>query len=175
MEKIIFGVSRPHKWKIFSSAIMTAYRIPYSHTYIKIWSEKYGRYLIYQASGTMVNFMNVKTFNEEALVVYETQIEVSKDQRSKIIQFAIDTCGRPYGVKDILGLAWVRINEFAGRKIKNPFSDQDKTLICSELTSIVLRDCLNISLPKDPDDMTPKDVYELLLSINPNNTMNKDS
>lgn len=160
--QIIFGFSRPKKSKPFAWLIMKAYGIPYSHSYIKIFSEKYDRYLIYQASSTMVNFMNMETFNEEALVVSETQVKVTQDQRSKIIQFAIDNCGKPYGIKDIIGLAWVKLNSWIGREVKNPFSDKDSTLICSELTSIVLRDCLNIVLPKDPDDMTPLDVYQLL-------------
>lgn len=160
--QIIFGFSRPKKFKPFAWLIMKSYGIPYSHSYIKIFSEKYDRYLIYQASSTMVNFMNMETFNEEALVVSETQVKVTQDQRSKIIQFAIDNCGKPYGVKDIIGLAWVKLNSWVGREVKNPLSDKDSTLICSELTSIVLRDCLNIVLPKDPDDMTPLDVYQLL-------------
>lgn len=175
MGQITFGFSRPKTWKPFAALIMAAYGIPYSHSYVKIYSEKYNRFLIYQASSTMVNFMNMETFNEEALVVHETQIEVSEEQRSEIIRFAIDTCGKPYGVKEIFGMAWVRINELFGREVKNPYSDQDKTLVCSELTAIVLRDCLNIQLPKDPDDMTPKDVYDLLISINQNYTMNKGS
>lgn len=175
MESITFGFSRPKVWKPFAWLIMTAYTIPYSHSYIKIYSEKYDRYLIYQASSTMVNFMNMETFNEEALVVHETQVEVSPEQRSKILRYSIDNCGKPYGVKEVFGMGWVRINQWFGKEIQNPFSDQDKTLVCSELTSIVLRDCLNIKLPKDPDDMTPLDVYQLLSAISQNNTIDKST
>lgn len=114
----------------------------------------------------MVNFMNSETFEQEALSVHETQIEISQETRSKVLQFAIDNCGKPYGTKEIAGLAVVRIAHWLGKEIENPLADTDRSLICSELASRVLRDCLNIKLPKDPDDMTPLDVYELLLSIN---------
>lgn len=163
---IILGFSKPIKWKPFSWLIMTAYGIPYSHCYIKFYSQTYQRWLIYQASGTMVNFMNIQTFNQEAEIVYETQIEISEEARFKVLQFSIDNCGKPYGVKECFGLAITRIFEIFGKEIKNPLADQDRTLVCSELTAIILRDCLNINIPKDPDDMTPKDVYNLLTNIN---------
>lgn len=169
METITFGFSKPKTWKPFAWLIMTAYSIPYSHSYIKIYSDKYDRWIIYQASSTMVNFMNMETFNEEAQVFQEFEIPVVPDQRSKIMQFAIDSCGKPYGVKEIFGMAWVRINELCKRNIQNPFSDKDRTLVCSELTSIILRDCLGIVLPKNSDDMTPLDVHVLIESIIKNN------
>lgn len=156
------GFSRPRKWKILSWLIMTSFNSPFSHVYIKLYASKYDRWLIYQASSTMVNFMNLTTFKEEAQVVHETQIEVSQETNSKILQFAIDNCGKPYGVKEIFGLAWVRINYWLGREIKNPLADQDRSLVCSELASLIIRNCLGVQLPKDPDDMTPVDVYELL-------------
>lgn len=168
METIVFGFSRPKTWKPFSWLIMTSYGIPYSHCYIKIYSSTYNRWLIYQASSTMVNFMNIQTFEEEGLIVHETQITITPETRSKVLQFAIDNCGKPYGIKEIFGLAWVKINEWCGKEIQNPLADEDRSLVCSELASLVLRDCLNIKLPKDPDDMTPLDVYNLLLTISPN-------
>lgn len=165
MSQLHLGFSRPNKWKPFAWLIMKAYGIPYSHSYIKIYSEKYDRFLIYQASGTIVNFMNIETFNEEARVVHETTLDIPQEQMYNIMKFAIDNCGKPYAIKEIFGIAWVRLNQWLRREITNPFSDDNKTLFCSELTSIVLRDCLNIELPKKPGDMSPRDVYELLSNL----------
>jgi len=164
MAKIIFGLSRPKEWKAFSALIMSAYSVPYSHAYIKIWSEKYQRYLIYQASSTMVNFMNQPSFLEHNVIVHEFEVEVSEEVKTRVMKFAIDNCGKPYGKKEIVGMAWVRINYWCGKDITNPYKDKN-TFICSGLVSEILVE-MGIVLPKHADDMTPQDVYNLLISHN---------
>lgn len=165
MDNFTIGFSRPKKWKPFSWLIMKGYGIPYSHVYIKFFATKYNRFLIYQASSSMVNFMNPGTFQEEAEVVFERELQISPEARAELIAFAIDNCGKPYGVKECFGLAIVRIAELFGKEISNPFDDDDRTLVCSELAAMILRDCVGMKLPKDPDDMTPKDMYEFLSTI----------
>lgn len=169
MENFTIGFSRPKKWKPFAWLIMTAYKIPYSHVYIKFYSLKYNRWLIYQASGSMVNFMNIELFMDHADIVHEVKLDLPEQSRAKIIQFVIDYCGKPYGIKECLGFAIVKIASWFGKEITNPLSDNDNTLVCSELASLILKNCLNISLPKDPDDMSPKDVYDLLNLSNETN------
>jgi hypothetical protein len=161
MAKLVFGFSRPSTFKMLSTVIMKAYSVPYSHSYVKLWSEKYQRNLIYQASSTMVNFMNQSSFDSHNTVVHEFEVEISEETRSKIMQFAIDNCGKPYGVKELLGIAWVRTNHWLGRDVKNPLRNKD-TFICSGLVAQIIVECLEIPLPKHVDDMTPEDVYNLL-------------
>lgn len=169
MEKIIIGFSKPWTFKPYAWLIMTGLNIPYSHTYIKMYSEKYQRWLIYQASGTMVNFMNMETFKEHAQVIEEFELEISPEIRSKVMQFAIDNCGKDYGIKEVFGLMIVRTYEIFGKTIKNPFADGKTTYVCSGLVSEILKDCLNEKLPKDPDDMTPLDTFSLIVDIKQNN------
>lgn len=162
---MVVGFSRPRKFKMFSWIIMKGYSIPYSHTYIKMYSNTYQRWLVYQASSTMVNFMNIETFNEEAQSVYEAQIEVSQETGFKVMQFAIDNCGKPYGIKGVFGYAWVRIKEIFGRKEENPLTDGNASFVCSELVAEILKECLGAELSKSPENMTPKDIYDLIPSI----------
>lgn len=170
MEKIIFGLSKPRTWKPFAWLIMVAYGIPFSHTYVKIYSDKYKRFLIYQASSTMVNFMNMETFNEEAEIIQEFEFNMSDMTKTAVMGYAIDNCGKPYGVMEIFGICYVRICYWLGITVTNPLGDGSKTLVCSELVSDILREFFSATLTKDPDDMTPRDVFDLLQSIKQNNT-----
>lgn len=165
MNSVIMGFSRPKTWKPFAWLIMTAYNIPYDHVYIKIYSSKYQRALIYQASSTMVNFMGADIFDANNTVVKEFQLEISDDNAVKLMQFAIDNAGKPYGLKEIFGLAVVRIAELCGKSIKNPFKDNGSTYVCSELAAYILQEYMQDKLPKDFEDMTPLDVYNYLSSL----------
>lgn len=165
MKTVVVGFSKPRKWKPFSWLIMTGFRIPYSHTYIRLYSNSYNRFLIYQASSSMVNFMNVETFDEEAEVVREFDVQMDDETYLTMVRFAIDNSGKAYGVKECFGLAYVRIMELFGKTVKNPYADGDKTWVCSALISEILRDYAGQVLAKDPDDMTPLDVFQLMLSI----------
>lgn len=167
MQTIIVGFSKPKKFKIFAWLIQKAYSIPYDHTYIRIHATKYDRDLIYQASKTMVNFMGVEHFLSENDVIREFSVNLSDENYIKMMQFAIDTAGTPYGFKSILGLAIQRIAFWCGKNIKNPFSDGKITEVCSELISTILIEFGEKELPKDVDDMTPLDVYNFMLTLNP--------
>lgn len=165
MKNVVIGFSKPRKWKPFSWIIMAGFNIPYSHTYIRLYASSYDRQLVYQASSTMVNFMNVETFNEEAEVIREFDVQLSDDSYTEMMRFAIDNCGKSYGVKDCFGLAYVRLMELLGKSVQNPFADGNKTYVCSELIAEVLRDYAGQSLAKNPDDMNPKDVFDLMMRI----------
>lgn len=166
MEKIIIGFSKPQIFKPLAWLIMTGFNIPYSHVYIKIYSEKYDRWLIYQASNTMVNFMNINTFKDHSQVIEEFELEITPEVKSKVMKFAIDNCGKAYSIKEAIGLAIVRIFDLFGKTIKNPYADGGTTYVCSGLVSEILKDCLDEKLPKDSYDMTPLDTFLLVTYIN---------
>lgn len=166
MAKVIIGFSRPKnmKFKFFAWAIMKAYSTPYSHVYIKIHSDTFKRDLIYQASHTLVNFMGMEIFSEEALILDEFEFEMSDESYLEMMQFAIDSAGTPYGTKECFGMAWVKIVSLFGKTIKNPFGDGGSTYVCSELASFVLKNYLGAKID-DLDDMTPLQVYNLIKEL----------
>lgn len=163
MEGVIVGFSKPKKWKPFAWLIMQAYDIPYNHVYVRFYSEFYERNLIYQASGTKVNFMGEDLFLQDNDVIAEFELSITNEQKKAMIQFAIDSCGQAYGIKAVVGLAWVRICEWFGKVVKNPFRDGKTTYVCSELGAYILENYAHLKLPKNYEDITPKDLYECLL------------
>lgn len=165
MQTITIGFSKPNTWKPFAWLIMRAYSTPYDHVYIRIHSDKYERDLIYQASSIMVNFMSPEVFDASNITINSFKLSISDESYKSLMQFCIDNAGKPYGIKDILGLSWVRINDWLGRTVKNPFNDGGTTYVCSELVSTILVDFTDIKLNKDTADMTPLDVYNVMLSL----------
>lgn len=165
MATLTVGFSKPKKFKPFAWLIMKGYGIPYSHVYIKFWSDKFQRHLIYQASGTIVNFMGELLFTEANEVVKEFDIEVLDDNKTGMIQFAIDSAGKHYGMKNALGLAIVRLFDIFGKKIKNPLADGDKTYVCCELVSQILKEYTHLDPDLDHDNVTPKELYEFMSSL----------
>lgn len=165
MNKVTIGFSRPKKWKPFAWLIMIAYGIDYDHVYVKIRSDKYGRDLIYQASSVMVNFMGTDVWGANNDVVAEFEIEMSDENYVKMMQFAIDNAGKPYGIKQIVGLAWVRVCQLAGRKVSNPFADDGATFVCSEIGACVLQDFDGVNLGESVDDATPPFVFDLMTAL----------
>jgi hypothetical protein len=167
-DKIIFGFSKPKKFKPFALLIMLGYGIPYSHVYIKFHSDKYNRDLIYQASHSMVNFMGTEIFYRDNIVIEEFEIEISDNKKSEMITFAIDNVGKAYGVKQAFGMAIVRISELIGIKISNPFSDGNQTYVCSELGAYILEHFSGRDIPEKLDDVTPKDLYSYFIKLKEN-------
>lgn len=163
MSTIIIGFSKPKKWMPFAKLIMFGYGINYDHTYIKVYSKRLDRTLVYQASKSMVNFMGKDVFEKDNIVIKEISFDITTENETNILKFAIDNAGKPYGAKACFGLAIVRIFEIFGKTIKNPFNDKGSTYFCSELVCTILQST-GIVIPKDPDDMTPKDVYKLVIN-----------
>lgn len=167
METIIVGFSKPKTWKPFAWAIMKAYGIPYDHVYVKIHSDKYQRDLIYQASKLMVNFMGTDMFLQDNVIVDEFPVQISDDNKIKLMQFAIDNSCKAYGMTEALGMGVVRLAELCGFKIKNPFGDGGKTYVCSELAGYILEQYAGANIPQVLDDLTPLDVFNYLSTLKP--------
>lgn len=165
MKTIVVGFSKPKTWKPFAALIMKAYGIPYDHVYVRIHSDKYQRDLIYQASKLMVNFMGIDAFSQDNLIVDEFSVEITDDNKVKLMQFAIDNACKPYGISEALGLAIVRMAQICGFTIKNPFGDGGKTYVCSELAGFILQQYAGAQIPENQDDMTPLDIFNYLSSL----------
>ena len=168
MRRIIVGFSRPKKFGIFAKLIMWVDKIPYSHVYIKWHWNGIGRDIIYQASKFAVNFESNITFDGHALSVEEYEVDISDDCHKKMMQFCMDNANKPYGFKEILGFAWVKIVAKFGKKIRNPFPSNGSSFVCSTLGAEILQitDILDDSVVSE--DIDPKDLNGMVKSLNLN-------
>lgn len=169
MENIFIGFSRPKaKFVPYSWIIRLLQGTKYSHVYIRIPSISLQRDLIYQASGSKVNFIGLKKFDEEEVIVKEYSLQIYSDTKIKILQYAIDNSGAPYGMKSAAGVAWIIINSWFGRKITNPFKDGQNTFFCDELAGYIIEEA-GINMPFNPENVGPKQIDEFLSNLTKSN------
>jgi len=165
MDKIIIGFSRPTKWKPFAWAIMKICNTPYDHVYIRLYSETYERNIIYQASKMIINFMGTEVFGSENIIIKEFEVLISDENKKALMQFAIDNAGKPYSWKEIVGLAWVKLCGFFGRKTENPFKEGTKEYVCSILACYILENFANEDVPGDFQNADPKTLFDYLSKL----------
>jgi len=169
MKQITIGFSKANtSFPIFSWLILWALKIPYSHVYLKYTDDYTERVVYYQASHDLVNYMGQSTFLGQETVIQEFVFNVSDTNMKTIRQFAIDQAGKPYGVMEIIGLAYVLICAKLGIKANNPFKDAGTTWICDQLVAGILSACDGVKLPTDVNNMTPLDVNNLVNTLPPN-------
>ena len=166
MKQITIGFSKAcTTLPVFSWLIMWALKTPYSHVYVKYQDDFTGRIVYYQASHTVVNYMGEATFLGQETVIQEFVFNVSDINFLAIQQFAIDQAGKPYGVMEIFGLAWVLLCAKFGIKVNNPFSYAGSSWICDQLVAGILSSCDGVKLPENINNMDPLDVYNLVSSL----------
>lgn len=162
MDSIVVGFSRPRSWlKPFSWLIRLVTWSPYSHTYIRYNNPYANRNEIFQASGMLVNFIGQAMFDTEENICAEFNIPVTSQTKQLVVQNAIDKCGSPYGVGQVVGFGCVLFCRIFGKKIKNPFASTS-SFVCSELVADLLNEINGITL--DSSTMTPKDIYTYVIS-----------
>lgn len=165
MENLKIGFSKSSKkFAPFSWLIMASEKTPYSHVYVKFWSNSLNRWIIYQASHSAVNFMGEALFNSEEIIIEEFSFTVAKPVRDNMMNFCMDNVGRPYGKLSALGLAWVQIASYLGYSVHNPFREVGKTFVCSQLVATLLANS-GVKLPVELDDMTPQDLYPIIKGL----------
>lgn len=162
MNTIYVGFSKPKTWKVFAQLIMFGYGIPYDHVYIRVFSKEMNRWMIFQASKTLVNMMTQDTLEADNIIVKEFQVQLSDDELAAMLQFAADSLGKPYGIKECIGLAWVRICATFGKVVNNPFKFTGSTYVCSELAGYVCDKFAGMDIDVDPANINPKEMYNYL-------------
>lgn len=163
MENITIGFSKSKKkFALYAWLIMWVEKTDFSHVYIKWHSDSIERDIYYQASGTAVNFMAQHIFEGHHQPVREIKLVVTSEQKNKIIQFAMDNVGVPYGWKPALGIAFVKLAALFGKKVKNPFADGIGTEFCSELGARILG-ILGYDLKEDYDSFGPGELYRFMI------------
>lgn len=165
MEKMTIGFSRPIKWAPFSWLIMKGYGIDYSHVYVKFHSASLDRDIIYQASKNMINFMGTVVFQEHNVIVREFQLEITLENKNEIMKFAIDNAGKPYSIKEAIGLGWVRLNALFGKKVRNPYKFGNDEYVCSVLADYILDKYTDKGTELDYQEATPQSIYNHLVEL----------
>lgn len=162
MDSIIIGFSRPSGWfEPFSWLIRLGTWSQFSHTYLKYYNSYADRWEVFQASGLKVNFMGQVMFDGMESIHAEFEIPISDPIKLKTIQYAIDKVGSPYAIGQIFGFIWILIVRLFGKQVKNPLFN-DGSFFCSELITDILNEINETDL--DCSNMTPKDVYNYLVS-----------
>jgi hypothetical protein len=154
---ITIGLSTSRIWNPFTALIRWWWDIPYSHVYIK-WSTPWGFSEVLEASGLSVRMREFDRWSERQRVIAEFEFEVERETFNQIMQELRPMTGKPYGWKQVLGLA---IAELFGLSL-NPFSDGDRSLICSELGIKALVILGVIDRANNIDLINPKDVHDIL-------------
>lgn len=157
MRTIAIGFSKPKSAKPLSWLIRKLQNTEYSHVYIKFTSDKYGRNIIYQASGLQVNFVGEAVFKDHCEVVKECSIQISDETYQKMMTFAIDKAGYPYSIKQLFNIV---IYMVTGKT--HVLGSGREAYVCSELAGEMLKTILNVAVNEDLDIVTPKDIDKAL-------------
>lgn len=166
MKNITIGFSRSSDFlPIFSWLIMLSIQTPYSHVYLKYKDEELNKYVYYQASYDLVNSMDSTTFLSQEKVIKEFNFQISDKSFKSIQEFMLSNAGKPYSVLEICGLALMISLSFFDINIQNPFKEAGKGWICDQLIAALLNECENIILPCNINNLTPKDVYNIVSKL----------
>lgn len=121
--------------------IRTAEKTPYSHCYIRYFNHFVGQEYVLHAAGSSVHLTEYSQFlNDKNIVIEEFDIPLEDLMAlKKVIKFSLSQNGKPYGIFQLLGMAWVRfLKGMTGKSFKNPFHDGQKTMVCSEFVAYIL-------------------------------------
>jgi hypothetical protein len=162
MKLVVIGFSKPKKQNLISNAIMWVIRSKFSHVYLSFYSKSLNRKLIYQGNKRGVHFLSKDRFIKDNEVVDFVTLNLTPSQYTKALQSCVDNCGEQYGFWQLIGLGIVICLKRLGISVNNPFHEG---FICSEIVAKILIDSGYLQekdFKKDIQDLTPKDLYELL-------------
>jgi len=165
--KITIGFSQPKNkfFPIFSWVIRLIECTKYSHVYLQWKSEFADSTLTYHAAGNSVHFLGFDKFNKTVQPIHTFELDITREQYRELLHYCFEHAGTDYGIKQIFGIAYVKFMGCIGKKVNNPFSDGEKSQVCSELVGNVLSDILDNDLKLDLDIAGPRDIYEYLNNI----------
>jgi hypothetical protein len=164
--KVSVGFSRRHKRNPLNWLISLVERTEASHVFIKIYSKSLDRNLIYHADLRGVFFIGEESFikNNKILKEYDISSSIDEQFRIKMLQFTIDESGKRYNTLQLLGILYIRIMKVFGFKVLNPFRNNAKSYICTELVIRMLVE-LGHSYPDDLESVGIKCLEDYLESL----------
>jgi len=168
MPKIIIGFSKPknHPFPIMSWLIRLFQGwTPYSQAYVRWYREKYEQGLVYEASGSEVKFLSKEIFDKKAEPVEEYELEISSEQKFKLVKFCMENAGVKYAAMENLGIAFVKIMRLFGKEVSNPFGKGRKRQKCSELVITAAEHLDILHTKEDLDKLDVKDVRNMIAEL----------
>ena len=160
---VVFGFSRPIKFKIFARLIQWSEGINFNHGYAKFLGSSTN--FIYQATGHGTNFKSQNSFDKENISVEEYGIFLSQDDYDRLLKTCADREGSSYGVFQVIGKGIcqaVLILTAGNIKLKNPFTEY---VDCIEELSMILSQALGVECPMDMNTVTVKPFHDWVSSL----------
>jgi hypothetical protein len=156
------GFSYPKKFKIGAYLISWWINRPYSHCYIMIPIDSVGVNTVYQAAHGSVHFREYDTkFKAENHVVYEYDIEISKEQKKAILKKCIELAGDDYGYAELPMILASDICHYL--KLPVLQTKDGPGYICSELVGAIMIDILGYTTDIPRHLLKPNDIENLVL------------
>jgi len=127
---------------IFSKMLRWIEKRPYSHCYISYVHPLTGQTLVLQAAEWNIHTVTKENFQKihKNVIIKEYEFDISSDlDITNVLTFVNKVSGNPYGYRQLLGMAIVKVIAFFGKSIKNPLGDGAKTMVCSEFCANVLK------------------------------------
>jgi hypothetical protein len=155
MKTITIGFSRSKKFLPVGSLAIRAYmRTPYSHVYLRFFSESLNRTLIYEAVGVGVRFIGEKQWSKHAVEVASFEVDITDDNYITLLQYCVDHAGLEYGFMQNVGIPLSKLFNLES----NPFQSGSN---CPEEIYKILQ-IAGYKVEGKKDLVTPKDLYKLL-------------
>ena len=162
MLPIISWIIRLTQWKL--SVGQEWNKVP-SHVRIKFFDKKHDLWWIYEASQSSVKFHGDNQWTPLVHIVKSYEIYVDPEIKKELVHYMGTSTGKPYGRIQLVGLALVNFMKVFRRKIKNPFSDRDKTEVCAEAVYNILNKIPSfkpILTQYDPDTLDLCDIMDIM-------------
>ncbi|MCP4267026.1 MAG: hypothetical protein GY777_15890 [Candidatus Brocadiaceae bacterium] len=148
MKEVSLLFSRPVKFNWISALIMRYLGTPYSHVAVEVKIDSLGESIVYEATWWGIVCKGKARWIEKNITVHEKKFRFPKEDYRAIQKYCIRQLGKPYGFRNFLAL----ITNY------KCVTDGEKSFICSELAYRVISKKIDIG--KDPDYVTPRDLYE---------------
>lgn len=147
--KLVFGFSRPIKVNILSKIIELVLKRPFSHSYVRFETPLTHISLVFQASGLVVNIIQLSNFCLKEIIVEEYEHELSDDDFKKAVEYMLRQTGTNYGVLQLfLDLFYIVF------RVKLPFKSTGE--VCSEQSARVAQ-LIGLNISGDLSYYTPSD------------------
>lgn len=130
-------------------------RTRYSHVrfYLEISDNKK---IVFEASGSSVKFLGPKAIEKVPVrIIKEYAIHATPEE---IVYAFLPYAGIKYGFWQLVGIGIARI---FGLK-KNPFSNGKRSIICSELVGVIIKDVWKMTPYIDFDLLSPRDLEKFM-------------
>jgi hypothetical protein len=154
---IYVGFSHPKSFSPFASLIEAVEDRGYDHVYIRIQEAISNRWMVFQASGLVVNLISAENFFNNRVSLKEYEVTATQVQYKNVWDFINQNLGLPYSLIEDFGILLMKIF-----KLKNqPFNQGGSAWFCSKLGAKVC-EILDIPIPEDVSDVDPTALDSIL-------------